>query len=259
MTPGAIREGFERLRDGAEQPLANAAACRACAADWYGGHQRHARHDGFQFPAGRVPPDHRGPGADPHAGHRRGARGKNQKIHPARDYWEVLATFRAAAGNMPGAGSTRRSAKTPTMKKRGLSASGNARAPRPSGQCASQPATVSRSKPATQLSPLLFDLTSPPRREANSRFGFSARRTLQIAQALYERYKVLTYPRTDSRALPEDYQSTVRQVLTNLAPEAPRNNWRPAILQHGWVSPTAGFSTTPRFPTILRSFPPFSR
>jgi DNA topoisomerase-3 len=60
------------------------------------------------------------------------------------------------------------------------------------------------SKPSTQLSPLLFDLTSL-QREANGRFGFSARTTLQLAQALYEKHKVLTYPRTDARALPEDY------------------------------------------------------
>jgi DNA topoisomerase-3 len=56
-------------------------------------------------------------------------------------------------------------------------------------------------RPATQASPLLFDLTSL-QREANSRFGFSAKTTLSLAQALYERHKVLTYPRTDSRALP---------------------------------------------------------
>src|SRR6266853_1811963 len=59
-------------------------------------------------------------------------------------------------------------------------------------------------KPSTQIAPQLYDLTSL-QREANSRFGFSAKRSLQIAQALYERHKAITYPRTDSRALPEDY------------------------------------------------------
>ena len=44
-------------------------------------------------------------------------------------------------------------------------------------------------------------------------FGFSAKNTLGLAQALYERHKVLTYPRTDSRALPEDYGNTVKQTL----------------------------------------------
>ena len=57
---------------------------------------------------------------------------------------------------------------------------------------------------------MLYDLTSL-QREANSRFGFSAKNTLALAQALYERHKVLTYPRTDSRALPEDYLGTVKR------------------------------------------------
>ena len=71
------------------------------------------------------------------------------------------------------------------------------------------------SKRSRQLSPLLFDLTSL-QREANSRFGYSAKTTLSIAQALYEKHKVLTYPRTDARALPEDYMPTVRDTLNAL-------------------------------------------
>jgi DNA topoisomerase-3 len=72
------------------------------------------------------------------------------------------------------------------------------------------------SKPTTQASPLLFDLTSL-QREANGKFGFSAKTTLQIAQSLYERHKALTYPRTDSRALPEDYVPVVKQTFEMLA------------------------------------------
>jgi DNA topoisomerase III len=86
----------------------------------------------------------------------------------------------------------------------------------------------------TQLSPLLFDLTSL-QREANGRFGFSARTTLQLAQALYERHKVLTYPRTSARALPEDYLGTVTEVLKNL-PE-PHKPLGLRILEQGWVRP----------------------
>ena len=66
---------------------------------------------------------------------------------------------------------------------------------------ASPPPSPRKPKPTTQASPLLFDLTSL-QREANGRFGFSAKTTLSIAQSLYERHKALTYPRTDSRALP---------------------------------------------------------
>ena len=76
-------------------------------------------------------------------------------------------------------------------------------------------------------SPALFDLTSL-QREANGKFGYSAKTTLQIAQSLYERHKALTYPRTDSRALPEDYLPTVQETfamlsnskLSHLAPHA---------------------------------------
>src|SRR5207253_4426075 len=83
-------------------------------------------------------------------------------------------------------------------------------------RCAGQPGKITEeSKPSTQLSPLLFDLTSL-QRAANGRFGFSARMTLSVAQALYEKHKVLTYPRTDSRALPEDYVGTVKEALSAL-------------------------------------------
>ncbi|MDE1171818.1 MAG: DNA topoisomerase [Verrucomicrobium sp.] len=89
-------------------------------------------------------------------------------------------------------------------------------------------------KPRQELSPGLFDLTTL-QREANGRFGLSAKRTLQVAQALYERHKVLTYPRTDSRHLPEDYLPTVKSVLQamtapSLAPFAK------TALESGWVT-----------------------
>jgi len=60
------------------------------------------------------------------------------------------------------------------------------------------------SKPTTSMSPtaLRFDEFTA---DANSRFGFSAKNTLDLAQALYERHKVPDLSRTDSRALPEDY------------------------------------------------------
>ena len=82
-------------------------------------------------------------------------------------------------------------------------------------KCLGKPGIVTEeSKPSTQLSPLLYDLTSL-QRDANTRFGFSASNTLKLAQTLYERHKVLTYPRTDARALPEDYQATVKNTLAD--------------------------------------------
>src|SRR4029079_11598224 len=90
-----------------------------------------------------------------------------------------------------------------------------------------EPAAVTEeAKPSTQAAPLLYDLTSL-QREANSRFGFSARTTLSIAQALYEKHKVLTYPRTDSRALPEDYVAAPRQTMERIAKETLPGPLRP--------------------------------
>ena len=62
----------------------------------------------------------------------------------------------------------------------------------------------------------MYDLTTL-QREANSKFGFSARRTLQAAQRLYESHKVLTYPRTDSKCLPNDYRQHVDTVVAEFA------------------------------------------
>jgi len=92
------------------------------------------------------------------------------------------------------------------------------------------------SKPSTQLSPLLFDLTSL-QREANGRFGFPARMTLSIAQSLYEKHKALTYPRTDSRALPEDYLPTVKDTLKQLADTDAYSTFARQIAKQGWVKP----------------------
>ena len=74
-------------------------------------------------------------------------------------------------------------------------------------------------------------------REANGRFGFSAKNTLGLAQALYEKHKVLTYPRTDARALPEDYLGTVTSTLEMLKES---NNYLPfakQVLDKNWVKP----------------------
>ncbi len=106
-------------------------------------------------------------------------------------------------------------------------------------RCEGKIGTVEETKkPAKQAPPLLFDLTSL-QREAGNKHGFSARRTLQLAQALYDRHKLLTYPRTDSKYLPEDYLDTVKSTLGNLA-TAKQHDAFP-----GYLSGCAnGFSTT---------------
>jgi len=96
-------------------------------------------------------------------------------------------------------------------------------------------AEVSEKKKRTkQMPPRLFDLTSL-QREANNRFGFGAARTLSLAQALYESHKMLTYPRTDSKALPEDYIPTVKETLANLSGEFQEHSQK--VLQNDWIKP----------------------
>jgi DNA topoisomerase-3 len=77
---------------------------------------------------------------------------------------------------------------------------------------------VDQKKRSRQTAPRLYDLTSL-QREANARHGMPASMTLQIAQALYEKHKCITYPRTDSRALTEDYGETCYKILEAVGDE----------------------------------------
>jgi DNA topoisomerase-3 len=227
MTPQAIRDGFEALRSDAQMlPLADAARCRS-EADWLVGINGtramtafNSRDGGFFLTTvGRVQTPTLSVVVE-----------REEKIRKfvSRDYFEVHATFGAEAGEY--------NAKwfDPAWKKAAANAAaGNTgesdaelRADRlwqqPEAQAIAnavrgQKASVTEeSKPTTQTSPQLFDLTSL-QREANGKFGFSAKTTLSIAQSLYERHKALTYPRTDSRALPEDYVPVVKDTFQMLA------------------------------------------
>jgi len=217
MTQAAIREAFSNLRDDALlKPLEAAARSRA-EADWLVGINGtramtafNSKDGGFfKTPVGRVQTPTLAIVAE---------REERIRRFVSRDYWEVKATFVAAAGLYEGRWID------PTFKKddrdpekRESRLWSQAAAQSIVAACREQPGTVSEeSKPSTQLSPGLFDLTSL-QREANGRFGFSAKTTLALAQTLYERHKALTYPRTDSRYLPEDYLGTVRDTMQALA------------------------------------------
>jgi DNA topoisomerase-3 len=113
------------------------------------------------------------------------------------------------------------------------------------GRARKQGSVTEEAKPTTSMSPGLFDLTSL-QREANSRFGFSAKNTLGLAQALYEKHKVLTYPRTDSRHLPEDYLATVKQTLEVVKENNNYHQFAKQILDKAGSSRTSASSTTPR-------------
>lgn len=81
-----------------------------------------------------------------------------------------------------------------------------------------------------QLPPLLYDLTEL-QRDCNKKYGFSAQETLNIAQDLYEKRKMITYPRTDSRYLSDDMIGKINGVLKKLAAIAPYDSYGQWILQ----------------------------
>jgi DNA topoisomerase III len=243
MTPAAIREGFERLRSDAQmRGLADAARSRS-EADWLVGINGtramtafNSRDGGFflttvgsvQTPTLSIVVE----------------REEKIRAHRPRDYWEIHASFLAEAGEYPGKWFD------PGFKKpTGDDADPDLRADRVwdlkqaqaivdavRGKAAS---VTEESKPTTQACGQLYDLTSL-QREANGRFGFSAKTTLQLAQSLYERHKALTYPRTDSRALPEDYLATVKQTFEMLADSGMKHLAPHALtaLNNGYIKPS---------------------
>ena len=217
MTPAAIRAGFGKLRPDDEMvPLKQAAVCRD-ESDWLIGINTtramtalHSRGGGFTLtPAGRVQTPTLAILEE---------RDKLIAAFKPEEYWEVRARFQVAAGEYEGrwidpkiADAREREGKRPERifnselpEKIVAAVSGG------TGEIAET------KKPRSEGPPFLFDLTSL-QREANGRFGMSARGTLAVAQALYERHKLITYPRTDSKFLPEDYPSTVEKTLSALA------------------------------------------
>jgi DNA topoisomerase-3 len=238
MTPSAIREGFERLRDdGSMLPLADAAFSRS-EADWLVGINGTRAMTAFNSKSGGFFKTTVGRVQTPTLAIVVEREAKIRKFIP-RDFWEVIGTFDAAAGQYTGRWFDEKFSKPDKdgdteLKPERFWEQTKAEAIR--DKCLGKPGIVTEeSKPSTSLSPLLYDLTSL-QRDANSRFGFSAKNTLGLAQALYERHKVLTYPRTDSRALPEDYGETVKNVLGMLEGTG-YGSFAKTILQSDWVKP----------------------
>jgi len=237
MTTAAIRESFEHLRTDAQmRPLADAAVCRS-EADWLVGINGtramtafNSKSGGFQLTTvGRV--------QTPTLAILVEREEKIRAFRP-RGYWEVHGTFRASAGEYAGRWFDEAWKKS--------DADADARAERLwdettaqalAAKCAGKPGVVTEeAKPTTQGAPLLYDLTTL-QREANGRFGLSARTTLSLAQSLYEKHKALTYPRTDSRALPEDYLGTVKATLEALADSTAHGAFAAQVLKQKWVKP----------------------
>jgi DNA topoisomerase-3 len=240
MTPESIRDGFARLRSDTEmRPLADAAMCRS-EADWLVGINGTRVMTAFNSKGGGFNKTTVGRVQTPTLAILVEREDKIRRFVP-RTYWELHATFDCAAGQYLGRWFDEKFVK-PQNGKNGDEAlrperiwdAAQAEAIR--AKCLGRPGTVTEeSKPSTSLAPMLFDLTSL-QRDANKRFGYSAKRTLELAQALYENHKVLTYPRTDSRHLPEDYPATVKATLQSLHGSL-YEPFAEMILAQDWVRP----------------------
>ena len=239
MTPQAIREGFDALRSEQQMAgLASAARSRS-EADWLVGINGtramtafNSRDGGFFLTTvGRVQTPTLSLVVE-----------REEKIRKfvSRDYWEIHATFGAEAGEYPAKWFDPKWKKGEDAEAKADRVWSAAEAQAIANAVRGKQATVTEeSKPTTQASPLLFDLTSL-QREANGKFGFSAKTTLALAQSLYERHKALTYPRTDSRALPEDYLPVAKQTFEMLADSGMRHLAPHALtaLNNNYVRPS---------------------
>ena len=230
MTTESIRAAFEHLRSNeAMIPLAKAAVCRS-ESDWLVGINGtramtafNNKTGGFQLtPVGRVQTPTLAILAE-----------REEKIHDfkPRTFFEVSADFEVKAGTYRSRWFREDFAKDGDEDARAERIWEKAAAEEVKNRCLGKIGNATEERrPTTQAPPLLYDLTSL-QRDANAR-GFSAKRTLQIAQQLYERFKVITYPRTDSRYLPEDYLATVRSTLGKIDNQHARK-----ALDNGWVKP----------------------
>lgn len=240
MTPQAIRDGFDHLRSEQQmQGLADAARSRS-EADWLVGINGtramtafNSRDGGFFLTTvGRVQTPTLAVVVE-----------REEKIRKfvSRDYWEIHASFEAEAGVYPGKWFNPQWKKNPEDAEQRADRLWTLREAQAIADAVrGQPATVSEeSKPTTQASPTLFDLTSL-QREANGRFGFSAKTTLALAQSLYEKHKALTYPRTDSRHLPGDYLAVTHQTMAMLAQSGQRHlaPFAQQAIDQNYVKPT---------------------
>ena len=239
MTPQAIRDGFNNLRTDKQMlPLAHAARSRS-EADWLVGINGtramtafNSRDGGFFLTTvGRVQTPTLAIMVE---------REEQIRKHIARDYWEIHATFLAVGGEYPGKWFDPKWKKDDDSDRRADRVWNERDALAIVEAVRSKACSVTEeSKPTTQASPQLFDLTSL-QREANGKFGFSAKTTLQLAQSLYERHKALTYPRTDSRHLPEDYVPVVKDTFEMISNGGHKHLEPHALvaLNNGYIKPS---------------------
>ena len=232
MTPAAIKDAFENMRDGAEMENLKAAALCRSEADWLIGMNGsrgltayNSSMGGFQVtPCGRV--------QTPTLAIIVNREEERMQFVPQK-FWTVEAEFDNDGSHYQGKWFT---ANKEDGKDKIKQIFDENRVKEILAKCKGKAGTVEEtSAPSLQKCGPLYDLTTL-QREANNRFGFSAKTTLSIAQALYERHKATTYPRTDSRCLPEDYVAPVKATLGKI--EGPLAKFAETALKNNWVVKT---------------------
>jgi DNA topoisomerase-3 len=212
LTPEAIRKGLDSVKPAREyEPLADAARGRS-RADWLVGMNLSRAYTlayGDELSVGRVQTPTLAMVVE---------RELAIRAFVPEDYIEVVATFRPKG--FPRADSYKGiwfKDLNDIQKSMRLPASGE-EAARIVERAKTGEAAIESIKSETQrmAPPLLYDLTEL-QRHANRLYGFSAQKTLDIAQALYEKHKLISYPRTDSRYLSQDVAATLSRIVKTIA------------------------------------------
>lgn len=216
MTKEAIRDGFTHLQDGqAFDGLSDAALCRS-EADWLIGinatraltRRMKTRTEKAAWSAGRVQTPTLALLVD---------RELENLTHRPTSFWRLQAIFDAGSHQYAGTWYQPRFVADPDRPEKDDWITSAAHVEQIISEIDNASGLASETRKLTKESARpLFDLTTL-QREANAKFGYSARRTLQAAQRLYESHKALTYPRTDSKCLPNDYRGHVDEVITQFA------------------------------------------
>ncbi|PWJ63756.1 MULTISPECIES: DNA topoisomerase III [unclassified Fibrobacter] len=254
MTPAAIQEAFDNMRDGADMENLKAAAICRSEADWLIGMNGsrgltayNSSMGGFQItPCGRV--------QTPTLAIIVNREEERHQFVPKK-FWSIDAEFDNDGNTYAGKwftadGDSKQKQIFDEKKVQDILK-----------KCKGKTGTIQETTaPSFQKCGPLYDLTTL-QREANNRFGFSAKTTLSIAQALYERHKATTYPRTDSRCLPEDYVGPVKTTLgkitgslSTFAQAALNNNWvvkTPKVFDNKKISDHFAIIPTGVMPTDL--------
>ncbi len=143
-----------------------------------------------------------------------------QKFKP-QTFWKISADFKVEGGTYTGVYQRpdfKQSAQAPNDKADRLWQHSDAAKILEEVRACKNAIASDKKTSSKQNPPRLYDLTSL-QREANNKYSFPANKTLSLAQALYEKHKLLTYPRTDSRALPDDYRAVATRTLGEMSQE----------------------------------------